>query len=201
MKQCKTCEQILPLECFSRNKSMKDGRMAECKECNRKRAKENRLKRSLNKQKRTQTNREKQKSPCQYERSRRAREIHATENPVRARYERVGSKDDPCIYCGRPSEGIDHVPPKSLSYVQADGFIYSCCNECNASLGAKPLFTLRDRKAYLTERYADRYANILELPDWSEQELEKMSEYMAQDIRHKIRLRDDLREMIKEMKE
>lgn len=188
MKRCKTCYQKLPLECFSRNTSMKDGRMAECKECNKKRVK---------------AHRERQKFPYKYERARQlklARDILEMNKPVKARYKRVGSKDDPCVYCGRPSEGIDHVPPRSLSHVEVEGFIYRCCNECNSSLGVKPLFTLRDRKAYLAERYADKYANTLQLPDWSEQELEEMSEYMAQDIRHKLKLRDNLRDMIERMK-
>jgi hypothetical protein len=46
---------------------------------------------------------------------------------------------DPCVYCGAPSESVDHIDPVSAGGNSNWGNLAPACLACNSSKGAKPL--------------------------------------------------------------
>lgn len=55
-------------------------------------------------------------------------------------------ENDPCVYCGTPSEEIDHIIPVSVSRSSDWTNLAPACGRCNSSKGAKSLLE------YLTYR-------------------------------------------------
>lgn len=90
---------------------------------------------------------------------------------------------EPCTYCGVPAESVDHVPPRAYRLaILADSALRgrypfietpSCC-ECNSLLGARPLWTIKDRKRFLKGAIRKRYAKYLRIPDWEQGELREL---------------------------
>jgi hypothetical protein len=106
----------------------------------------------------------------------------------------------PCYYCGLPAETQDHVIPKSLieQYRLSDPVsvhalfahgrtrVVPACTQCNSIAGARYHETLADRKAYVKQRLRSKYAKLLAMPDWTEEELAEVGpglrEYIHQGI-------------------
>ena len=92
-----------------------------------------------------------------------------------------------CYYCGDPASTIDHVPP--LDFVDAYGSDHCVrydidmvkvpsCSECNRHLGNRPLLTLRDRAEFIYDDISRTYKRIIELPDWTADEIDGMGDGM-----------------------
>lgn len=102
----------------------------------------------------------------------------------RCRYESHRITIEPCIYCGCPADSIDHVPPQSVRMVLAELNLFDrfefvevpACRECNCALGAKSLFTIKERKAYMKDWIAHRYRKYLALPEWTETQKAQLGE-------------------------
>lgn len=97
-------------------------------------------------------------------------------------YEVEGGIGDPCVYCGLPSVGFDHVPP--LHYVdrlrECDLEVatlrkFPACEECNKILGGVVVHTLTGRRGYVKQRLRKRYRSHAEMPEWSEDEIAELS--------------------------
>lgn len=58
-----------------------------------------------------------------------------------------------CVYCGVTATTRDHVPPRCMCLPMK---VYPACFECNVVLGAVPFLTIKDRAAYLFDRYLRR---------------------------------------------
>jgi 5-methylcytosine-specific restriction endonuclease McrA len=62
-------------------------------------------------------------------------------------------RDDPCSYCGKQSEGIDHIVPKSAGGENTFHNLAGACSPCNSRKSSRPLliFLLEEleRKAQL----------------------------------------------------
>jgi hypothetical protein len=91
---------------------------------------------------------------------------------------------EPCVYCGIPASTIDHVPPQSVrpSLVElglTNRFPFlevSACRECNSLLGARALWTIAVRKAFIKKALRRRYKRFLAIPAWSDRELSQLSQ-------------------------
>ena len=83
-----------------------------------------------------------------------------------------------CFYCGDNTQITrDHVIPISVSsnkrtYNYRD--TVPCCLECNLLLGAKSIFTVEDRAAYLADKLARRYKKVLNAGEFT---IEDMLEF------------------------
>ncbi len=88
----------------------------------------------------------------------------------------------PCHYCGQPGVTIDHVPPQSLRTRLGELGLTGhytfhevrCCRECNCLLGARPLYTLADRKRFIKRVLRKRYARFVRMPPWSDEQLAEL---------------------------
>jgi hypothetical protein len=95
-----------------------------------------------------------------------------------------------CYYCGIATNGIDHVPPRCVRPIllqlpidRIPRFLeVSCCNECNSALGRRPLWTLTERKVYIKKWIKKRYKYYLKLPEWSDNELDKIGPGLRQHV-------------------
>ena len=98
--------------------------------------------------------------------------------------------DYTCTYCGQLADSRDHVPPQSVRpHLEEVGLSWQyefvtvrCCRECNSALGARPPWTVAGRRAKAKEWIAKRYRKYLELPEWSEEDLEALGPAMRQSV-------------------
>lgn len=111
---------------------------------------------------------------------------------------------EPCSYCGVIANSIDHVPPISARERIVDLGLQSrypffevpACRECNSTLGARGLWLLSERRAYIKKRLHQRYASILRIPDWSDNELAQMSKNMQGYVTNGLIVRDFIRQRL-----
>ncbi len=85
----------------------------------------------------------------------------------------------PCTYCGELGNHRDHVVPKSI---HQNSVTVPACAECNILLSNQLYVTIPDRKAYLKEVYKKRYKDLINMPNWTEKELEDVGDRMRQEI-------------------
>ena len=87
---------------------------------------------------------------------------------------------DACAYCGLVADTYDHVPP--LSLVHALGrehfesrrialYLVPACRECNSCLSSVPHTSVLERRAHMKRVLRRRYAKVLRMPRWSEEEM------------------------------
>lgn len=106
-----------------------------------------------------------------------------------------------CTYCGAVATTIDHVPPVSqrarLRELDPDGDYRNrevpACRECNIALGARPLWTLTDRRRYIAAWLATRYAALLDMPAWSQADLDQLSGRLRQHVEYSLQARAFIR--------
>lgn len=83
-----------------------------------------------------------------------------------------------CTYCGDVANTIDHVPPKKLRNAgEASGYVWlevPACWPCNGALGARRLMTVDERRYWISQRLRRRYRWLLELPEWTSEELKTL---------------------------
>lgn len=108
------------------------------------------------------------------------------------RYTPIGQIGDPCAYCGEMSESMDHIPPLSSCLSLADDYIphdpshfvkVPSCTECNSHLGASLHLTITERRKSVREFLKRKYAKLLRMPLWDEDELAELSPEFAKHIR------------------
>lgn len=104
-----------------------------------------------------------------------------------------------CVYCGQPSQHIDHCPP--LSWVNTYGSEYftskhipfyklTSCKDCNLTLSDLPYFTIRQRKGYMAAVLRERFSKELQNPMWESDEINELGHTLRSyvDIRQGYRL-------------
>lgn len=99
-----------------------------------------------------------------------------------------------CTYCGLVGSTQDHVPPRAIrqSLIPGDhyaGFwgIVSACQECNSSLSDRPLLTIDARKTFIRNRLQVKYAKVLSMPRWSDEQIQELGPYMRRRVRYAIK--------------
>ena len=90
-------------------------------------------------------------------------------------------KQKACIYCGVRATTVDHFVPISIVFMLIQTgtpirgkFLLPSCGECN-SIAADRLFkTVAAKRRYIHERLRKKYRNLLDMPDWSDEEQEEL---------------------------
>lgn len=94
----------------------------------------------------------------------------------------LGAAVNPCYYCGVPADSVDHVPPQcqrpileSLGLKGRYEWVQVwACRECNSLLGARAIFTVRERKKFIKGALRRRYRKYLRIPEWHHSELAEL---------------------------
>ena len=105
-----------------------------------------------------------------------------------------------CLYCGLPASCVDHCP--ALSSVMSVGseyceenkiplFLVPSCSECNHLIGARVLWTIEERRAFIAGRLKKRYKRICNLPAWSDEDIAKL----GRGLKSMVRRNEDLRKI------
>lgn len=114
-------------------------------------------------------------------------------------YKHIGTKYT-CAYCGAYADTVDHVVPVSVAayaYISRSKRIkVSCCRECNSIGGNMYFRSIGAKRRYIQEQLKRRYSKYLNLPNWTEQQLEQLGWTMRQSIEQAIRLRELIKERI-----
>ena len=92
-----------------------------------------------------------------------------------------------CSYCGSHWDKTrDHVIPNSYLR-EGRGYegdwLVPACKECNGTLGDILLTNVPDRATYLLSKYRRKYKKLLSFADWTDWELEDISDRLADSIR------------------
>lgn len=105
-------------------------------------------------------------------------------------YKTVGGRYGFCVYCGIPSETLDHVPPLSLTNMlndkarsELDFIKVPACGECNSILNDSPILSVSDRRYKVRDALRRKYKSALNMPRWDEDELSELDASMADEIR------------------
>lgn len=99
-----------------------------------------------------------------------------------------------CVYCGLVGDSVDHVPPTSvrptlLHLGLASQYPFQevrACRECNVGLGARPLWTIGQRRAFIKTWLERRYRKYLKIPAWSDSELGQMDVILRDFVIHSL---------------
>jgi hypothetical protein len=81
------------------------------------------------------------------------------------------------VYCGDPADTVDHLLPRSWT---GDGYARSVvetvpsCKQCNSILGDRCGPDIDERRAYVQERLAAKYANEIKTIDWTMDDLAEL---------------------------
>lgn len=106
-----------------------------------------------------------------------------------------------CTYCGQPGDQLDHVIPRS--YTQNDSYerkyVVSCCKECNVHLGNKMFVTIGTRAGYLETRYKQRYATLLKMPEWLEEDIEELQGFLKVKIQQSQLAKKDIEKRLEHL--
>lgn len=106
-----------------------------------------------------------------------------------------------CTYCREHADCYDHTIPIAYRHNTRNGFenkTYSVpsCTECNTTLGAAPLFTIRERAEYILKKYLCKHKKIINYVDWCDEELEEMSAEFNRTIRATMKMKDVIKDRI-----
>lgn len=105
-----------------------------------------------------------------------------------------------CYYCGQIANTVDHVIPKStlikldsledsettLSILGRRKLTVPSCRECNCLLSDSIQESLTERKAYLKRKLRKRYARLLDMPRWEDEEVGELGCNLNQYIKMSI---------------
>jgi len=99
-----------------------------------------------------------------------------------------------CTYCGEHADCYDHTIPVAYRHNTRNNsenrtYAVPSCTECNTTLGAAPLFTIRERAEYVLKKYMCKHKKILNFVDWCDEELEEMSEDFNRTIKATMRMK------------
>lgn len=116
---------------------------------------------------------------------------------------------EPCYYCGKPADSIDHVVPKSLlasfrGNPEMLGVLTArrkllevpACRECNSLLGASYQPNAEQRKQALKTKLRRKYKKELATPEWANTELEELGHGLQQYIKASIAVKDYVKERL-----
>ena len=111
------------------------------------------------------------------------------------KYQKINVDQFKCFYCGEPANSIDHCPPISKCEYYKDiknHYLIPCCLNCNNLLANKTNFTPLERLACLKELLKKKYKTILQMPDWTDEELKEVKGQLKEYIQHEISKKEQL---------
>lgn len=65
-----------------------------------------------------------------------------------------------------------------------------CCGECNTLLGARPLWTVALRKRFIKGALRRRYRKYLNMPEWTDGELGRLTGHLQSYIMGSVIMRE-----------
>lgn len=91
----------------------------------------------------------------------------------------INEKPDLCIYCGSTNECKEHVIPVAFlglirSYNQSNNWIVPSCERCNTLAGSEVFFSIPKKAEYLIKRYRQRHKKEINMPEWSQDEIDEL---------------------------
>lgn len=103
-----------------------------------------------------------------------------------------------CTYCGEPADTQDHFPCKAdREKLEAAGLgqkypyhMVNCCRECNCGLGARPLWTLAQRRRFVAKWLTKRYRRYLNAPDWTDADLGTLGDGLQRYVIHRQAIKE-----------
>lgn len=109
-----------------------------------------------------------------------------------------------CSYCGATATEMDHIPPRSHRHGitvngLADRFpflIVDSCQECNAILGDRALWTFKERKAFVKKRLRQRHKRLLNMPNWCREDLDELGDILKNYVSSSLTTREILIERL-----
>lgn len=99
-----------------------------------------------------------------------------------------------CYYCGQYADTVDHVPAVNMIkfYTNYYKILVKACRECNFCLSDRMLPTLISRLEFLHKKYRIRYARLLKMPRWDDEELMELrgqlKRYIEEEIKNKLKI-------------
>ena len=103
--------------------------------------------------------------------------------------------NDHCTYCGDFNQCQDHMIPRAYSHEdykkasRPNKHTVDCCQECNTIAGAYPAFSVKEKADFLLSSYLAKYKSILNLPKWTDLELNELDHTLRQQIKANENLR------------
>jgi hypothetical protein len=109
----------------------------------------------------------------------------------------------PCMYCGVPADSRDHFVPRSYTNkMRAMGSsvhvseTVPCCRECNSTAGATIFSNVREKRFYIQDKYRNKYAKILNTPDWTQKELDELGPTLKSHVINGLRAKEITKQRI-----
>lgn len=103
-----------------------------------------------------------------------------------------------CIYCGRPSDTVDHLLPSGYTGTASRRYtaIVPACRWCNSSLGARITWSITERREMVREMIRRKYKNILRTNDFSKAELREFGPTLRSQIEASMRAKKQVEQML-----
>lgn len=99
-----------------------------------------------------------------------------------------------CMYCGDPANNREHVIPHM--YVGDNTPMVWACGQCNSIAGSKVFNNLYDKARYINDRLRIKYATILDIPLWGDDEIEELEGRLKQNIKGMLEVQKWIRRRI-----
>lgn len=124
-------------------------------------------------------------------------------NVNRAGRFKLAVQQDWCVYCGASATAKDHFAPvsvvaslMSMGLRVSGKFLVPSCGECNGIAHDSIFVSIGAKRRYIQGRLKRKYSKLLNMPDWTEEELDEMGYMMRSAIIGGIAQRDYMRARI-----
>ncbi len=101
-----------------------------------------------------------------------------------------------CYYCGMIATSFDHFIPRVLikeGLFTEHQRLIPACQQCNSILGARVFPTLALRREAAKAGIRKKYARILNIPEWTEEEIEELGYTLKTRVRAGWKLKQLIR--------
>lgn len=111
-------------------------------------------------------------------------------SPVRAGFESGWF----CAYCGEPASHVEHVVPWAVHAawptMDLPCQLVPACAECNYIAKAHNFDSPIEKRRFIQERLRRRYASVLRMPDWNDEELSELRPRLRAKVEVGLRLKE-----------
>lgn len=103
-----------------------------------------------------------------------------------------------CVYCGRRASTKDHILPRNWTGESVRSFtaIVPACGTCNSMLSDTLTPSINQRRAVAHARARRKYARLLNMPEWDEEQLHGVEGSLREYILDEVSKRAEVRRML-----
>jgi len=112
-----------------------------------------------------------------------------------------------CYYCGDDADTLDHTIPvsfystrptrKGMKSRYTDPVpVVDCCVECNSTLHSNLIIDVRGRASLIKEKYLQKYKKFLNLPIWSDEDINELGKVLRSVIIRDQILQENIKERL-----